>query len=130
MNKQVISIDSSSPGSLPLSPAIGAGSFVFLSGQVAVDRSTSKFTEGDAPAQTHQILKNIGELLQAAGSSLAQVVKVTVYLSDIKDFSAFNDVYRTYFPTEPPARTTVQATLIPPYGVEIDVIAVRDVAPE
>jgi 2-iminobutanoate/2-iminopropanoate deaminase len=129
MKKEVIAIGSSSPGKLPLSPAMGAGPFIFLSGQVAVDRSTSKFTGGDTPAQTHQILKNIEGLLEAAGSSLDQVVKVTAYLENIKDFAAFNDVYRTYFPSRPPARTTVQATLIPPYGVEIDVIALREVEP-
>ena len=127
MNKQVITVGSSSASNLPLSPGIAAGPFVFLSGQVAVDTSTSRFTEGDTAAQTHQIMRNITALLAAAGSSLEQVVKVTVYLADIDDFAAFNAVYRTYFPSEPPARTTIQAKLIPPYGVEIDVIAIRNV---
>jgi len=127
MKKQVVVVGSAKAGSLPLSPGIAAGNFVFLSGQVAVDRSTSRFTEGDATAQTHQIMKNVAALLEAAGSSLEQVVKVTAYLADINDFAAFNTAYRTYFPSDPPARTTIQATLIPPYGVEIDVIAIRAV---
>lgn len=125
MERRVVSFGPSSGGSLPLSPAVSAGPFVFVSGQVAVDRSTSKFVGGGVTEQTHQVLRNVREILAAAGSSLEQVVKVGAFLSDLKEFSAFNEVYRTYFPTDPPARTTIQAVLIPPYAVEIDVVALR-----
>lgn len=125
MDRTVVKVASSGTSQLPLSPAVVAGSLVFVSGQVAVDRSTSSFTGGDVAAQTHQVLANVREILEAAGSALDQVVKTNVYLSDINEFGAFNAVYRTYFPSDPPARTTVQAVLLPPYGVEIDVVAVR-----
>lgn len=125
MERRVVTVGSSGSSSLPLSPAISAGPFVFVSGQVAVDRSTSKFTGGDVTAQTHQVIKNIRDILEAAGSSLEQVVRVGAYLGDVTQFDAFNEVYRTYFPSDPPARTTIQAVLIPPYEVEIDVVAIR-----
>jgi 2-iminobutanoate/2-iminopropanoate deaminase len=124
MQRTVISIESSAPGRLPLSPAIVAGPFVFVSGQVAVDPDTNRFTGGDTASQTHQVIKNLRGVLERAGSSLAKVVKTTVFLTDIDDFPAFNEVYRSYFPSEPPARTTVQAArLLGSYTVEIDAIA-------
>lgn len=122
MDRKAVTI--AAPGKLPLSPAIVAGDFVFVSGQVAVDPDTNQFTGGDTAAQTHQVIKNLRGVLEGAGSSLDRVVKTSVFLTDINDFAAFNEVYRTYFPTEPPARTTVQAgRLLGSYTVEIDAIA-------
>lgn len=97
---------------------------MFVSGQVAVDPDTNQFTGGDTAAQTHQVIKNLRRVLERAGSSLDRVVKTSVFLTDINDFAAFNEVYRTYFPAEPPARTTVQVgRLLASYTVEIDAIA-------
>ncbi len=124
MERHVVKPAPSGASQLPLSPAVVAGSFVFVSGQVAVDRSTSQFSGGDVAAQTHQVIANLREILEAAGSSLDHVVKANVYLGDINEFGAFNNVYRTDFPSDPPARTTVQAVLLPPYAVEIDVGAI------
>jgi 2-iminobutanoate/2-iminopropanoate deaminase len=124
MQRTVISMESSSPGGLPLSPAIVAGPFVFVSGQVAVDPDTNQFTGGDTASQTHQVIKNLSAVLERAGSSLSNVVKTTVFLADIEDFPAFNEVYRSYFVSEPTARTTVQvARLLGSYSVEIDAVA-------
>jgi 2-iminobutanoate/2-iminopropanoate deaminase len=133
MQRTVISVESdpSSPAGLPLSPAIVAGPFVFVSGQVAVDPHTNRFTGGDTATQTHQVIKNLQGLLERAGSSLADVVKTTVFLTNIDDFPAFNDVYRSYFPSEPPARTTVQAArLLGSFRVEIDAVALLGDADE
>jgi 2-iminobutanoate/2-iminopropanoate deaminase len=131
MKRRVISAGPKPIGNLPLSPAVCAGPLVFVSGQVAVAPETSQFTGGDAVAQTHQVMKNLQQLLAVAGSSLDRVVKVTAYLTDIADFPAFNDAYRSYFASEPPARSTVQvARLVGPYSVEIDVIALIGEEPE
>lgn len=125
MKRQAITIESSSRDKLPLSPAIVAGDFVFVSGQVAVDPETNRFTGGDTAAQTRQVIKNLRGVLERAGSSLDRVVKVSVFLTNIDDFAAFNEVYRSYFAAEPPARTTVQAgRLLGSYTVEIDAIAI------
>jgi 2-iminobutanoate/2-iminopropanoate deaminase len=113
---------------LPLSPGIRAGSFVFVSGQVAIDPVTSEFVAGSTADQTHTVLKNLQAVLEAAGTSLDAVVKTTVYLTDLKDFPAFNDVYRKYFAADPPARSTVEVSrLVGQCKVEIDAIAI---APE
>jgi 2-iminobutanoate/2-iminopropanoate deaminase len=125
VEKQIVNLNTGPAGNLPLSPAVAAGPMLYVSGQVAVDRATGRFTGGDTVAQTHQVIKNVEQVLAAGGSSLAKVIKVTAYLADIEEFAAFNDVYRTYFSSEPPARTTIQARLIPPYTVEIDAIAIR-----
>jgi 2-iminobutanoate/2-iminopropanoate deaminase len=75
--------------------------------------------------QTRQVLRNVQAVLQAAGSDLDHVLKTTCFLADINDFAAFNEVYREFFPTDPPARSTVQVGLVPPWRVEIEAIAVR-----
>jgi len=108
----------------PYSQAVKAGDFLFISGQVGLDPKTKTIVSGGIEAQTRQILQNIGAILGAAGLSFDKVVKVTVFLADMKEFRKMNDVYGTYFKTNPPARTTVQAQLPATDAVvEIDAVA-------
>jgi 2-iminobutanoate/2-iminopropanoate deaminase len=108
----------------PYSQAIKANGFVFVSGQVAFDPATQQIIEGDVTAQTERVLKNLAAILKAAGSSLDQVVKAGVFLKNMSDFAAMNEVYGRYFTSTPPARSTVEVTRLPKdVLVEIDVIA-------
>ena len=110
----------------PYSPAIRANGFVFVSGQGPLDPKTGEVFRGDIREQTRLVLENIRAILAAAGSSPHKVVKTNVYLTDIADFAAMNEVYATFFPSEPPARTTIQAAALPlGISVEIDVIALQ-----
>ncbi len=113
------------PGAIgPYSQAVVAGGFVYTSGQVGFDPATGQFVEGGVREQTAQVLRNLSRVLEAAGSSLARVVKTTVFLADMDEFAAMNEVYATFFPAEPPARSTVQAARLPRDArVEIDVVA-------
>jgi len=111
----------------PYSPGIRAGNLLFLSGQVGFDPATGTLVDGDVTAQTEQVMRNIGALLSAAGISFAQVARTTVFLADMNDFAAMNEVYARYMVDPPPARSTVQAAALPRNArVEIDVIAVVD----
>lgn len=107
---------------VPLSPAVRAGDLVYVSGQVPTDASGS-VVAGGIEAQTRQVLDNVKAALALAGCTLDQVVKTFVILSDARDFGAFNKVYATYFPSEPPARTTVEAQLMIDIKIEIEAIA-------
>jgi 2-iminobutanoate/2-iminopropanoate deaminase len=108
----------------PYSPAIRSGPFLFLAGQIALDPKTGQLIDGDASAQTRQVLDNLGALLKTAGLSFAHVVRTTVLLADLNDMPAVNAVYVKYFPEPLPARVTVQVARIPRDGlVEIDAIA-------
>ncbi len=110
----------------PYSQAVEAGGFVFLSGQIALDPVTGKVVEGDIKAQTERVLKNLQAVLEAAGLTMADVAKVTVYLTDLGDFAAMNEVYATFFTKDPPARATVQVAALPKaVRIEIDAIAAR-----
>lgn len=113
------------PGAIgPYSQAIRAGDYLFISGQVAIDPATGAFVSGSTADQTHQVLKNLGAILRAAGVSYDRVVKTTVYLADIADFGVMNEAYATYFPPPAPARATVQAARLPKDArVEIDLVA-------
>jgi len=108
----------------PYSQAIRANGFVFVSGQIAIDPATQQVINGDIAAQTDRVLKNLSAILRAAGTGLEKVVRSTVFLKDMGDFGAMNEVYARYFTTAPPARSTVQAARLPKdVLVEIDVIA-------
>ena len=108
----------------PYSQGVKAGGFVFVSGQVAIDPATNQMIEGDIRAQTERVLKNVAAILEAAGSSLDQVVKTTVFLKNMEDFAPMNEVYATFFSVEPPARATVEASKLPKdMLVEIEAIA-------
>jgi 2-iminobutanoate/2-iminopropanoate deaminase len=122
--RDVISTKNAPQAIGPYSQAIRANGFVFVSGQVAIDPATQQVINGDIQAQTDRVLKNLSGILQAAGSGLNKVVRSTVFLKDMGDFGAMNEVYSRYFTTSPPARSTVQAARLPKdVLVEIDVIA-------
>lgn len=108
----------------PYSQAIKANGLVFLSGQVSLDPATQQLVEGDVAVQTERVLQNLSGVLRAAGSSLEQVVKTTVFLKNMSDFAAMNEVYGRHFTQAPPARSTVEVARLPKdVLVEIDVIA-------
>ena len=108
----------------PYSQAITANGFLFLSGQIPLVPETMQVIEGDVRAQTERVFENIHAVLTAAGSSLAQVVKTTVFLADMNDFTAMNEIYARYFGAHRPARSTIQAARLPrDVRVEIEVIA-------
>lgn len=113
------------PGAIgPYSQAIRAGDFLFVSGQIPLDPATGQLVGGDVAAQAHRVLKNLGAILQAAGVSYDRVVKTTVYLQDLGEFGAMNEVYGAYFPDPAPARATIQAARLPrDVRVEIDLVA-------
>jgi 2-iminobutanoate/2-iminopropanoate deaminase len=115
------------PGAIgPYSQAIATGNFVFCSGQVPLEPASGALVDGDAHAQTRRALENLSGVLNAAGSSLAQVVKTTVFLVSMGDFTAMNEVYAEFFPGDPPARSTIAVTELPKGArVEIEAIALR-----
>jgi 2-iminobutanoate/2-iminopropanoate deaminase len=110
----------------PYSQAIEAGGFVFCSGQIPIDPQTGRLVEGSFHAQTETILRNLKAVLEAAGSSLEQTVKLTVYLTDLADFESLNQVLGKHFPQDPPARAVVQVAALPRNAsVEVDLIALK-----
>ena len=112
----------------PYSAALRAGQLLFVSGQVPIDPGTGLMVDGDIGAQTRQVLRNITALLEAGGCSIDSVVRTTVFLADMNDFGAMNEVYRTFFSEPYPARSTIQAARLPRDArIEIDVIASLDV---
>jgi 2-iminobutanoate/2-iminopropanoate deaminase len=123
MSKQTVFAEKGLKPMGPYTPAIRMGNFLFVSGQIGADPDTGKLAEGVA-AQAKQLLENLNGLVQAGGSSLDKVVKTTIFLTDIADFAAVNEVYAQYFPSEPPARSTVQVVALPGGAlVEIEAIA-------
>ena len=122
--KDVISTDKGPKAIGPYSQAIRANGFVFISGQVAFDPSTGQLVKGDVAKQTARVLDNLKAILEAAGSGLEKAVRTTVFLKDMNDFAAMNEVYGRYFPHQPPARSTVEVARLPrDVRVEIDLIA-------
>jgi 2-iminobutanoate/2-iminopropanoate deaminase len=109
----------------PYSQAVKANGFLYASGQVALDPKTNEFVNGDIRQQTERVLQNVKGVVEAAGVNLHHVVKTTVFLKEMNDFAAMNEVYGRYFSVAPPARSTVQAARLPKDAlVEIEVIAV------
>jgi len=109
----------------PYSPGIRYGELVFTSGQIGLDPATGKFVEGGVAAQALQVLKNLTAVLEAAGSDLDHVLKVTVFLNDMNDYGAVNEIYATFFTGDPPARSAVQVAGLPLGAlVEIEATAV------
>ncbi len=126
MNRTVVTTPDAPKAMGPYSQAIIAGNLVFCSGQVPIDPATGKLIEGDIGTMTRRVLKNLQAVLEAAGSSLAQVIKATVFLADMNDFQAMNAAYAEFFPSEPPARSTIQVAALPGGArVEIEVVALR-----
>jgi len=124
MTRETIATDKA-PGAIgPYSQAVKAGNMIFCSGQIPTDPATGEFVAGGVSEQTRQVLLNLSEVLDAAGSGLGQVVKTTVFLADMGDFAAMNDVYSEFFSENKPARATVQAARLPKDAkVEIECIA-------
>lgn len=124
MRKAVIHTDKVPPARVPLSQGIRAGDWVFASGQLGNDPRTGKLAEGGIRAETRQVCENLKAVLEAAGSSLDRVTKVTIYMVDLGELSEMNEVFSQYFPVDPPARTTFEcARLVAGARVEIEAIA-------
>jgi len=122
--KKIISTDRAPQAIGPYSQAVITHGLAFLSGQIPLDPATNQLIEGDIAAQTGRVLENLKAVLEACGSSLAQVVKTTVFLKDMGEFSRMNEVYGRYFSESPPARATVEAArLARDVLVEIDCVA-------
>jgi 2-iminobutanoate/2-iminopropanoate deaminase len=123
--KDIIATDRAPQAIGPYSQAVRAGNLVFASGQIPIDPATGEFVAGGITEQTEQVLRNLSAVFEAAGLGLAQVVKTTVFLVDMDDFAAMNEVYGKFFAQQPPARATVQAARLPRDArVEIEAIAV------
>ena len=124
MEKSVISTNNAPAAIGPYSQAIKVGNLVFISGQIPIIPATGEILGGDIKLQTRQALENLKHILEAAGSSLDNVVKTTVFMKDLNDYTAINDVYKEFFTDKPPARAAVQAARLPrDVGVEIEAIA-------
>ncbi len=127
MPKQVLLPANAQKPAAPYSPAILHGKTCFVSGLVATDAAGTLVGRNDIKAQTRQVLENMAALLQEADGTLSNVVKTTVYLTDFANYAGMNEIYRSYFPNDPPARATVRADLVSrDFLVEIDAIAVID----
>jgi 2-iminobutanoate/2-iminopropanoate deaminase len=122
--RQIISTAKAPKAIGPYSQAVRAGGWLFVSGQIPIDPATGQMITGDVKTQTEQVMKNLGAILEAAGLSFTHIVKATVYLKDMEEFAAMNEIYGRFFPSEPPARATVEAARLPRDArVEIDVVA-------
>ena len=122
--RQAVATDKAPKAIGPYSQAVRAGNLLFVSGQVPIDPATGALIEGDIAAHTHRVMRNLTAILEAAGASMDNVVRCTVYLADMNDFAAMNEVYGSYFSQPAPARATIQAVRLPKDArVEIDVIA-------
>ena len=122
--RQVITTETAPKAIGPYSQAIRSAGLLFLAGQIPLDPATMKLLEGDIAKQTERVLENVKAILEAAGSSMDRVVKTTVFLKDMDEFAAMNEVYGRYFPQNPPARSTVDAARLPRDArIEIEVIA-------
>jgi 2-iminobutanoate/2-iminopropanoate deaminase len=125
--KKIISTPNAPAAIGPYSQAVVSNGLAFLSGQIPLDPGSGQLVEGDIALQTERVLENLKAVLEACGSSLAQVLKTTVYLKDMSEFAKMNDVYAAYFPQNPPARATVEAARLPhEVRVEIDCVASVD----
>lgn len=125
MQKEIISTDKAPKAIGPYSQAIRVGDLIFVSGQIPLDPETGSVVGGNVDVQTERVLNNISGVLRAAGSSMEDVVKTTVYLKDMADFPRFNESYASFFPVNPPARATVEVSRLPKdVRIEIDAIAV------
>jgi len=124
MRKEIILVDKLPKPPMPYSHCVKAGNFLFIAGQVGVDFTNGKLKGNSIKEQTEQALTNMTDILRAAGSSMEDVVKTTVFISDFKDFDEMNKIYARFFPTNQPARSTVQVVLYDGFKVEIEATAI------
>lgn len=124
MRKQIIHTSEAPQALGPYSQAVRVGNLIFTAGQIPLDPASGNVVEGDIVAQTRRVMENLSAVLRASGASFAEVVKTTIFLADLGHFSKMNEVYGSYFTSEPPARSTVQVGALPRgVLVEIDMIA-------
>ena len=124
MRKQIIHTSEAPQALGPYSQAVRVGHLVFLSGQIPLDPASGKVVEGDIEAQTKRVMENLSAVLRASGASFADVVKTSIFLADLGHFAKMNEIYGSYFTSEPPARSTVQVGALPRgVRIEIDMIA-------
>ena len=125
--KEIVATERAPRAIGPYSQAVRSGQFLFASGQIPIDPATGEFVAGGIAEQTEQVMRNVSAILEAAGAGLQQVVKTTVFLADMDDFTAMNEVYGRFFGENTPARATVQAARLPRDArVEIEAIAILD----
>uniref|UniRef100_A0A7C3RME5 RidA family protein n=1 Tax=Dictyoglomus thermophilum TaxID=14 RepID=A0A7C3RME5_DICTH len=123
--KEIISTSKAPSAIGPYSQAVKVGNLIFISGQIPIDPSSGNMVDGDIKEQTKRVLENIKGILEAVGASLANVVKTTVFMIDLSEFSLMNEVYKDYFPEKPPARSTIQVSALPRGAkIEIEAIAI------
>jgi 2-iminobutanoate/2-iminopropanoate deaminase len=123
MKKKIVQTENAPAAVGPYSQAVKIGKLVYTAGQIPLDPATGKMVEGDVQAQTDRVLQNLQAVLEAAGSSLSNVVKTTVFLQDMADFAAMNEVYGRYFNEKPPARSAVEVAALP-LGAQVEIEAV------
>jgi len=125
MEKRIIYTEKAPKPIGPYSQAVIAGNLIFTAGQIPIDPTTNQVVQGDIKEQTRRVLENLRAILEAVGSTFDDVVKVTIYMRDLNEFSAMNEVYSEYFKNSPPARTTVEVSRLPrDVKIEIDLIAI------
>ncbi len=125
MTKEVIFTNKAPKAIGPYSQAIKVGNFIFISGQIPIDPNTGEIVEGDIKEQTKRVLENIKGILESISCSLNNIVKTTVFLKNLDDFSSMNEIYGIYFSENPPARSTVEVSRLPKgVNIEIEAIAV------
>jgi 2-iminobutanoate/2-iminopropanoate deaminase len=121
--RRVVRLPGAPPSAIPISPAIVAGEFVFTSGQIGIDPKTGQMVVGGIEEQAEQVLRNLTTVLEAAGSDMSHVLKTTVFLADMNDYAAMNEVYRRHFKEDPPARSAVQVAKLPANAkIEIEAV--------
>jgi 2-iminobutanoate/2-iminopropanoate deaminase len=126
LNREIIVTQHAPPAIGPYSQAVQVGDFVYTAGQIPLVPETGELVEGGIEEQTRQVMQNLGHILEAAGSNLAQVVKTTIFVTNLGDFAAINKVYASFFADAPPARSTVQVAGLPlGANIEIEVVAVK-----
>jgi 2-iminobutanoate/2-iminopropanoate deaminase len=125
MEKKVVFTEKAPKPIGPYSQAIIAGNLIFTAGQIPIDPATNQVVQGDIKEQTRRVLENLRAILESVGATFDDVVKVTIYMKDLNEFSAMNEVYSEYFKNSPPARTTVEVSRLPrDVRIEIDLIAI------
>ena len=124
MSKKIIQTDLAPAPLGPYNQAVLAGDTLYVSGQIAIDATTGAMVDADIKAETHQVMKNLGAILETAGMGFGQVVKCSIFVKDMNNFAAINDIYGSYFTADPPARETVEVARLPKdVNVEISCIA-------